>query len=138
MVRKLAIQISENHLSPEAVKALNNAKNKSQFLRDAIEFYVNRKEDDNGLKNDIKQIKELLVNIHTVGITSTVINEVCTAADVRQTINKSVPKNDLLNDHIDNDIIEENIIDNSNDYSEEDKRAIEANLFDNINRYIKI
>lgn len=65
----MAIQISEKNLSPKAQKALNNAVNKSQFLRDAIEFYVSREypeaAPDPEIKNDIKEIKELLLRITT-------------------------------------------------------------------------
>jgi len=68
-VAKLGIQINENKLSPEAKKALQNAKSKSQFMRDAIEFYVRHMErsctdgslDD--LKGDIKDIKSMLTKI---------------------------------------------------------------------------
>lgn len=66
----MAIQISEKHLSPKAIKALENAKSKSQLLRDALEYYVNRDEievasvaSDPEMKMDIKEIKELLQNM---------------------------------------------------------------------------
>jgi|LSQX01.3.fsa_nt_gb hypothetical protein len=70
----MAIQISEKFLSPRAVAALNKAPNKSQFLRDAIEYYVNRGpvnissripgiSDASELQSDIKDIKELLNRI---------------------------------------------------------------------------
>jgi hypothetical protein len=39
----MSITLNEKYLSPEAQKALENSKNKSQFMRDALEFYVNRK-----------------------------------------------------------------------------------------------
>lgn len=65
----MAIQISEDKLSPEAKEALRNAKSKSQLLRDALEAYV-RKMDvssnvmkNNNLTNDIKDIKEMLQKI---------------------------------------------------------------------------
>lgn len=64
----MAIQITEKLLSAKAQKALNNAVNKSQFLRDAIEYYVNREPQatastasiDPDIRNDIQEIKELL------------------------------------------------------------------------------
>lgn len=70
----MAIQISEKFLSPRAIAALNKAPNKSQFLRDAIEYYVNRGpvnissripgiSDISDLRDDIKDIKELLSSI---------------------------------------------------------------------------
>lgn len=67
----MAIQISEKHLSPEAKRALNNAKNKSQFMRDAIEYYVKSEKIQNAvetscysdIKEDIKEIKEMLKSL---------------------------------------------------------------------------
>ncbi len=62
----MAIQISEHKLSPEAKKALNNAKNKSQFLRDAIEYYVKRGKESTDfikMKEEIKEIKSLLIQM---------------------------------------------------------------------------
>lgn len=73
-MRTLAIQIDEKLLSEEAKYFLRNAKNKSQFLRDALEFYVrNIRGDistlsncqqcnfDIDVVNDIKEIKFLLL-----------------------------------------------------------------------------
>lgn len=58
----MSIQISESKLSPEARKALQNAKSKSQFMRDAIEFYVKNRDasSDSELLNDIREIKNML------------------------------------------------------------------------------
>lgn len=79
----MAIQISENNLSPKARKALANAKNKSQLLRDALEFYVNRDEVvaspvtgvDSGLQSDIKEIKELLKGLALPGVVESVASK---------------------------------------------------------------
>jgi hypothetical protein len=63
----MGIQISEDKLSDVAKKALSNANNKSQFLRDAIEFYVRRGLDastDDTLKVDIKEIKTMLIALN--------------------------------------------------------------------------
>lgn len=71
----MAIQIDEKHLSPEAKRALNNAKSKSQFMRDAIEFYVSRNVQniqvscDSEIKDDIKEIKAMLKKLSIAGIT---------------------------------------------------------------------
>lgn len=66
----MGIQIEENKLSQEAQKALRNAKNKSQFMRDAIEYYV-RKEPVAGnfeFSKDIKDIKSMLATLMENGI----------------------------------------------------------------------
>ncbi|WP_394903751.1 hypothetical protein, partial [Clostridium butyricum] len=65
----MAIQISEDKLSPEAKEALRNAKSKSQLLRDALEAYVRNMDvsatitKNNNLANDIKDIKDMLLKI---------------------------------------------------------------------------
>lgn len=56
----MAIQIDEKLLSPEAKQALENAKSKSKFVRDAIEAYVNSKF---YLSEFTKEIKDLLSDI---------------------------------------------------------------------------
>ncbi len=81
----MGIQISENKLSSRAKAALSNAKNKSQFLRDAIEFYVGRdadivNSDLSILSNDIKEIKMLLVELTQSSLESSSFSE---AAAVR-------------------------------------------------------
>jgi len=67
----VSIQINETKLSPEARKALQNSKSKSQFMRDAIEFYVKHRQTTNTtdpeIKEDIKQIKEMLKKLCTEG-----------------------------------------------------------------------
>ena len=68
----MAIQISEKNLSPLAAKALNNAKNKSQFLRDAVEFYVQRgiqtggNHNENGIRSDLGEIKDMIRDLQQV------------------------------------------------------------------------
>lgn len=61
----MGIQISEHKLSPRAQAALRNAKSKSQFLRDAIEFYVSRDMDSmntllSELMEEIKALSKML------------------------------------------------------------------------------
>lgn len=61
----MGIQISEDKLSPRAQAALRNAKSKSQFLRDAIEFYVSRDMDSmntllSELMEEIKALRKML------------------------------------------------------------------------------
>lgn len=56
----MAIQISEDKLSEKARKALKNSKNKSQFLRDAIEFYVSSQMPE--ILTELKEIKQLIIS----------------------------------------------------------------------------
>lgn len=56
----MAIQISEGKLSEKARKALKNSKNKSQFLRDAIEFYVSSQMPE--ILTELKEIKQLIIS----------------------------------------------------------------------------
>lgn len=72
----MAIQISEKNLSPEARNALNNSKNKSQLMRDALEYYVGNKKNqetldvsvscDTEIKNEIKEIKDEISQIKEI------------------------------------------------------------------------
>lgn len=59
----MAIQIRETLLSPLAQKVMNNSKNKSQFVRDAIEFYVQTKHggalSHQGILEISKEIQEI-------------------------------------------------------------------------------
>ena len=62
----MGIQITEKGLSSKARKALSNAKNKSQFLREAIEFYVQReegKEPPHDIHDELQEIKTLIGNL---------------------------------------------------------------------------
>lgn len=74
----MAIQISESKLSDLARTELNKSKNKSQFLRDAIEYYVRRGDKESftesprtnnnneKIEKDIREIKEMLTNLTTL------------------------------------------------------------------------
>lgn len=67
----MAIQIDEKLLSSEVKTFLNTAKNKSRFLRDALEFYVKHIREgvpsstnsslSDDLVKDIKDIKDMLI-----------------------------------------------------------------------------
>lgn len=69
----MGIQIDEKLLSEDVKKVLHNVKNKSQFLRDALEFYVKNMNTVNNssgecnlnkdLIEDIKDIKSMLLEI---------------------------------------------------------------------------
>lgn len=96
-MRKLGIQISEHNLSPEAKEALNNAKNKSQFLRDAIEFYVRRGEQNKDIEKDIREIKDLLKDLaYTGGISITKSEKEDKSEIIDRTIVKSIDTERVL------------------------------------------
>lgn len=62
----MGIQITEKGLSSKARKALSNAKNKSRFLREAIEFYVQREESEEpsyDFHDELQEIKTLIGNL---------------------------------------------------------------------------
>lgn len=65
----ISIQVDEKKLSSLAAKALLNAKNKSQFLREAIEFYVQRslpaQSSVPDVRPDLEEIKDLIRDLHT-------------------------------------------------------------------------
>lgn len=65
----ISIQVDEKKLSARAANALLNAKNKSQFLRDALEFYVQRSLPTQGavsdVRPDLEEIKDLIRDLHT-------------------------------------------------------------------------
>jgi len=56
----LSIYIREKQLSPEALKALAEAPNKSMFVREAVEFYVHHGKD---ILKELKEIKELMNSV---------------------------------------------------------------------------
>jgi len=62
----VGIQITEKGLSSKARKALSNARNKSRFLREAIEFYVQREESEepsHDIHDELQEIKTLIGNL---------------------------------------------------------------------------
>lgn len=131
-MKELAIQISEKHLSKEARNALANAKNKSQFLRNALEFYVKSitvadKDSDNSnfLHNsevikDIKEIKDILLRLSSHGEIAGTINLDDIEENPKDLINEQInkqksleKKNDGLSDDERREI--EKMLDNSLD-----------------------
>jgi len=61
----LSIYIREKQLSPEALKALAEAPNKSMFVREAVEFYVHHGKD---ILKELKEIKELMNSVLDLNI----------------------------------------------------------------------
>lgn len=93
----MAIQISEDKLSPEAKEALRNAKSKSQLLRDALEAYVRNMDvsstitKNNNLANDIKDIKDMLLKISEGSIQ--IIKDNIRTEDIKQDKAHEINKN---------------------------------------------
>lgn len=150
----MAIQISEDKLSPEAKEALRNAKSKSQLLRDALEAYVRNMNvsstiPNNNLISDIKDIKEMLLKISegTIQVTKenikqdkvTEINKNIEVEGVRKekkindiekvtkVANISEVENRIINEV--KDVVPKKVIeqrkDDNKEMSEEEKRRIE-------------
>lgn len=123
----MAIQISENNLSPKARKALANAKNKSQLLRDALEFYVNRDEIitspvtsiDSALHSDIKEIKELLKGLSLQGVVESVASKEIVERKI------SAP---LVSSVVDNPQTELKIADSQNDSVPQEDEVVESDI----------
>lgn len=134
----MAIQIDpDKHLSLEAKKALDNAKNKSQFLRDAVEYYVRR--NDTEIKKDLEEIKQLLkqLNVTPAYTEESVIESAITKEKEleEETLKKEIEQ--LQNEKITTQVEEpeavqaKSNIDNNNsdnNISDDDKRAIEKML----------
>jgi predicted DNA-binding protein len=67
----MGIQITEDKLSEKAKEELKNCKSKSQYLRDAIEYYVQYKHVDvevilkevEVLKRDLKEGQEQIISL---------------------------------------------------------------------------
>lgn len=156
----MAIQIDERHLSVEAQRALNNAKNKSQLLRDALEYYVRRGgvisevtfDSNNEVANNVKEIKNMLLEM-SKGYTPIVTKEISSDTEEKSTAKKVVKKvepiekviekvevKEVIKDNITN--INENIEVNGSDVkkdndkkgmSDEEKKKIEEMLNWSIN-----
>jgi len=96
----MAIQISEHKLSPLAQQALNNAKNKSQFLRDAIEYYVSSELNNLDIKEDIKEIKNILKQLAS----QTVYDETVATKneEEKENITVNINSNDDIKKTVDN------------------------------------
>lgn len=127
----MAIQITEKHLSPEAKKALDNAVNKSQFLRDAIEFYVRRGQvsecenvgENTTLREELKEIKSILAQL-----TSN-----CTLIDKKSSDNISNSSNEISSKEI--NVSETTCVDKS-DSNEEINKPINE-IISKVNKSIK-
>ena len=96
----MAIQISEHKLSPLAQQALSNAKNKSQFLRDAIEYYVSSELNNLDIKEDIKEIKNILKQLAS----QTVYDETVATKneEEKENITVNINSNDDIKKTVDN------------------------------------
>lgn len=147
----MAIQISEKKLSPKAQKALSNAKNKSQFLRDAIEHYVSKDipqiTNDPELKEDIKEIKEFLMKIASQKTSNDEVaftQETFASSQKEIKAEKNLSENKKENQAVENrdlkieeDSTEKNEKANISEdgYTEEQKREIEEMLVNSIDNF---
>ncbi len=156
----MAIQIDEKLLSQKAKDALSNSKSKSKLLRDALEAYVRSSAYEAGsssinvsgdpqLKQDIKEIKEMLLRLTTGEINSQLVihtvehiktaqkdlGEKSEASNIRQTDNNKKDKPQKDNDEIDNSTEKrEAVIPNikgAEGLSEEKKKEIEG-MYDSL------
>ncbi|MBU3173269.1 hypothetical protein [Clostridium estertheticum] len=62
----MAITVNENLLSGESRIFLNNCKNKSKFIREAIEIYVKNMNGDNGITESNKINENVTKEIHDI------------------------------------------------------------------------
>lgn len=152
-MKEMGITISEKYLSPQVKKALANAKNKSQFIREALDFYVSResievgsdtesivvKEMDSEMKSDIKEIKKLLLNMSTIpaytesAISKDVIstsNEQSQPVKVIDTVTDEVPVKPI--EPLNTAMVQD---DDNSDMSEEEKQRIQEMLENSINMF---
>lgn len=154
----MAIQISENKLSPKARKALANAKSKSQFLRDALEFYVSRDDVDSSLSSEIspeltslvseiKELKSLMKEIATRPVGELVATKEVVPVEMPAVVEET-RKSEMIQDvqsqnaqakteSVINPVIrEEDTAGTAPDgMSEEEKKRIEDMLSDSLNMF---
>lgn len=103
----MAIQISEKGLSLKAKEALKNAKNKSQLMRDALEYYVAYQNDLEKVEKELSEVKSLLISLSSK--------------------NSSVSNNDLLEKElIKLEVEKEEVASDLDIYKENDKEAKKA------------
>lgn len=138
----MAIQISEDKLSENARSYLKKAKSKSQFLRDALEYYTkalmnvgNENSENNAnyideeVAKDIKEIKEIVLKLSLTN------NKPYEIVKHENTDNKEKnidvvndkeikPKNSIITNKVENkNYIEENIIEAKSEKIESIKDA---------------
>lgn len=103
----MAIQISEKGLSLKAKEALKNAKNKSQLMRDALEYYVAYQNDLEKVEKELSEVKSLLISLSSK--------------------NSSVSNNDLLEKElIKLEVEKEEVASDLDIYKENDKETKKA------------
>lgn len=118
----MAIQISENNLSEKAKKALSNAKNKSQFMRDAIEYYVDSQYPGllPELLDEIKEVKKI---VSSFSLQQQSFSEQAATKEHYQEIKQS---EDNIKDTEINSALQD--LDNGDDYTSDEKAEIERML----------
>lgn len=156
-MKKLAIQIDEKLLSAEVKTVLSNAKNKSQLLRDALEFYVKNMKGENisekktnyedELINDVRDIKTMLLQMSQVNQVITkenpiVIEKRAVVEDVEPIKKGEEVKNNIKFKDIESNDIKKKSKEvitkkvgnvNDNEMSDEEKEEIEKMVNDSLN-----
>lgn len=131
----MSFYIREKNLSPEALKQLSQAENKSLFVREAIEFYVHHGKD---ILKELKDIKELVKNVPNLStskeiqISGKTVQESPVVTQDNSNKNKEVSK--LI--ELKNEVHEQhnNKTENKKDViSEEKKKEIEQQILKSIN-----
>ncbi|NFL43544.1 hypothetical protein FDB61_17915 [Clostridium botulinum] len=153
----MAIQIDEKLLSAEVKTVLSNAKNKSQLLRDALEFYVKNMKGENisekktnyedELINDVRDIKTMLLQMSQVNQVITkenpiVIEKRAVVEDVEPIKKGEEVKNNIKFKDIESNDIKKKSKEvitkkvgnvNDNEMSDEEKEEIEKMVNDSLN-----
>ncbi len=155
-MKKLAIQIDEKLLSAEVKTVLSNAKNKSQLLRDALEFYVKNMKGESisekktnyedELINDVRDIKTMLLQISQVNTViaqeKPIVIEKRTVVEEVEPIKKgeevenNIKFKDIKSDDIkkSKEVITKKVENvNDNEMSDKEKEEIEKMINDSLN-----
>ena len=130
----ISIQIKQSDLSPAAWSALNNAKIKSQFLRDSLEFYVSYQRHFDKVEKDINCIKEAILSSKIITEVSADIHDKDTINNIETAETVEQHKNNELNSSNTNN---HNIVQNDTDNIDTNKNInfnnFNSNSYDNSN-----
>lgn len=134
----MAIQIDEKLLSIEAKQLLSNAKNKSQLLRDALEFYTKFLKggivtgvDPADIIDEISDIKRMISEMQNCNwINNDVKPKV--SPKVNLTIDPIVKKNEYTPKAIEE---KSDVVSNNNEMSEDERLEIERMLDNSLENF---
>lgn len=122
----MSFYIREKNLSPEALKQLSQAENKSLFVREAIEFYVHHGKD---ILKELKDIKELVKNVPNLSTSKEIQisgKTVQSPVVTQDNSNKEASKNEVHEQHKKAENKKDKI-------TEEKKKEIEQQILKSIN-----